>query len=70
MGINNDLPPYVLNNRVVCAACWNELQSLSNRTYDDYNPLLAEGTDAYRQLTPEGIRTVCACPYLERASQA
>ena len=51
---------------------WHYLRShyLSNRTYDDYDALLKAGTDAYRQLTPERIRTVCACPYMERADQA
>jgi transposase len=50
---------------------WHYLRShyLSNRAYDDYDALLAAGTDAYRKLTPETIRSVCACPYLERASQ-
>lgn len=47
---------------------WHYLRShyLSNRIYDDYNALLAAGTDAYRQLTTELIKSVCACPYLER----
>ncbi len=51
---------------------WHYLRShyLSNRTYDDYEDLLNAGTDAYRRITPELIRTVCACPYLERADQS
>ena len=46
---------------------WHYLRShyLSNRTYDDYDALLAAGTDAYRRLTPAVIRSVCRCPYLE-----
>lgn len=51
---------------------WHYLRShyLSNRIYEDYDELLIAGTNAYRQLTPELIRTVCACPYLERADQS
>ena len=42
---------------------------LSNRTHKGYDALFDAGTDAYRRLTPEILRTVCACPYLtERAS--
>jgi len=40
---------------------------LSNRKYQDYDALLAAGTDAYRKLTPEVIRSVCRCDYLEGA---
>ena len=48
---------------------WHYLRShyLSNRAYVDYDALLEAGTDAYRRLTPEVIKSVCACPYLERA---
>jgi transposase len=49
---------------------WHYVRShnLSNRAYENYNALFEAGTDAYRKLTPEIIRTVCACPYLtERA---
>jgi transposase len=64
------LPPYSPELNPV-ENLWHYLRShyLSNRTYDDYDALLAAGTDAYRKLTPETIRSVCACPYLERASQ-
>jgi len=41
---------------------------LSNRTYEDYDALMAAGTQAYRKLTPEVVRTVCACSYIERAN--
>jgi transposase len=45
---------------------WHYLRShyLSNRSYADYNALLAAGTDAYRKLTPELIRSVCRCDYI------
>jgi transposase len=48
---------------------WHFMRShyLSNRTYADYDALLEAGTDAYRRLTPDVIKSVCACPYLERA---
>ena len=51
---------------------WHYLRShyLSNRSYDDYDALLAAGTDAYRKLTPEVIKSVCRCTYLERAEQS
>ena len=46
---------------------WHYIRShyLSNRTYDDYDALLAAGTEAYRKLTPEAIRSVCRCQYIE-----
>jgi len=48
---------------------WHYLRShyLSNRGYEDYDALWAAGTQAYRMLTPEGVKSVCRCPYLERA---
>jgi transposase len=47
---------------------WHYMRShhLSNRAYQNYDELLAAGTDAYRKLTPEVIKSVCACPYLEK----
>jgi transposase len=61
------LPPYSPELNPV-ENLWHYLRGhyLSNRTYDDYDALLAAGTDAYRRLTPEVIRSVCRCPYLER----
>ena len=48
---------------------WHYLRShhLSNRAYADYDDLLDAGTAAWRRLTPEVIKSVCRCPYLERA---
>jgi transposase len=48
---------------------WHYLRShyLSNRAYQNYDELLNAGTDAYRKLTPEVIKSVCRCPYLEGA---
>jgi transposase len=46
---------------------WHYLRShhLSNRAYADYDALLDAGGAAYRALTPEVIRSVCRCEYLE-----
>jgi transposase len=38
---------------------------LSNRAYDDYQHLLDAGAEAYRDLTPALLRSVCACDYLD-----
>jgi transposase len=48
---------------------WHYVRShnLSNRSYQDYDALLAAGTDAYRRRTPAVIKSVCRCTYLERA---
>ena len=47
---------------------WHYLRShyLSNRTYADYDALFDAGTEAYRKLTPDVLRSVCGCPYMER----
>ena len=65
------LPPYSPELNPV-ENLWHYLRShyLSNKSYADYDALLAAGTEAYRKLTPEVIRSVCACNYLERAEQS
>ncbi len=65
------LPPYSPELNPV-ENLWHYLRShyLSNRTYEDYDALMAAGTQAYRKLTPKVVRTVCACSYIERANQA
>ena len=59
------LPPYSpeLNP---AERLWAYLRShyLSNRVFDDYTHLLDAGAQAWQQLTPERLRSVCACPYL------
>jgi hypothetical protein len=64
------LPPYSPELNPV-ENLWHHLRShyLSNRAYDDYDHLVGAGTDAWRRLTPEVIKSVCRCPYLERAGQ-
>ena len=61
------LPPYSPDLNPV-ERLWAYLRShyLSNRAYDDYQHLLDAGAQAWQQLTPDVLRTVCACPYLER----
>lgn len=51
---------------------WHYMRShyLSNRAYADYDALFDAGTEAYRKLTPEIIKSVCACTYMERANQS
>ena len=64
------LPPYSPELNPV-ENLWHYLRShyLSNRTYAGYDDLLDAGGDAWRKLTPELIKSVCRCPYLERAEQ-
>lgn len=64
------LPPYSPELNPV-ENLWHHLKShhLSNRAYADYEHLVNAGTAAWRTLTPETIRSVCRCSYLERAGQ-
>jgi transposase len=59
------LPPYSPELNPV-ERLWAYLRShyLANRVFDDYRHLLDAGADAWQQLTPELLRSVCACPYL------
>jgi transposase len=65
------LPPYSPELNPV-ERLWAYLRShyLANRAYDDYKHLLDAGAEAWQQLTPELLRTVCACPYLSHEIQA
>ena len=47
---------------------WHYMRShyLSNRAYDDYDHIRQATGDAYRALTPEVLRSVCRCQYIER----
>jgi len=60
------LPPYSPELNPV-ENLWHYLRShyLSNHAYKNYNELFEAGTEAYRKLTPEVIKSVCGCPYLE-----
>jgi transposase len=61
------LPPYSPELNPV-ERLWAYLRSrfLSNRVFDDYQHLLNGGAEAWQQLTPERLRSVCACTYLIR----
>jgi len=63
------LPPYSPELNPV-ENLWQYTRShfLSNRAYQNYDHLLQAGCDAYRALTPEVIRSVCRCDYIERGS--
>jgi transposase len=60
------LPPYSPELNPV-ERLWAYLRShyLANRAYDDYQHLLDAGAQAWQQLTPELLRSLCACPYLQ-----
>lgn len=59
------LPPYSPELNPV-ERLWGYLRShyLSNRAYENYQHLLDAGTAAWQQLTPEVLRSVCACDYI------
>jgi transposase len=61
------LPPYSPELNPV-ERLWAYLRGhyLANRTFDDYQHLLDAGAEAWQQLTPEVLRSVCACDYIPR----
>jgi transposase len=61
------LPPYSPELNPV-ENLWGYLRShyLSNRVFDNYDHLLDASAAAWQQLTPELLKTVCACHYLPR----
>lgn len=62
------LPPYSPElNPVENLIHYLRSHHLSNRAYDDYDALLDVGSQAWRALKPGIIKSICACPYLERA---
>lgn len=64
------LPPYSPELNPV-ERLWGYIRShyLANRAFDDYQHLLDAGAEAWQQLTPEIIRSVCGCPYLTPAKE-
>lgn len=64
------LPPYSPELNPV-ERLWAYLRAryLSNRAYDDYQHLLDAGANAWRKLTPEILRSVCACDYITHEIQ-
>ena len=65
------LPPYSPELNPV-ERLWAYLRShyLANRVFDDYQHLLDAGAEAWQRLTPELLRSVCACPYLSHENDA
>jgi transposase len=59
------LPPYSPELNPV-ERLWGYLRShyLSNRAYENYQHLLDAGAAAWQQLTPDVLRSVCACDYI------
>ena len=49
---------------------WLRSHQLSNRIYEDYDDLLRETDHAWLTLDAETIKSICACPWIERAIQA
>lgn len=64
------LPPYSPELNPI-ERVWAYVKShyLSNRTYADYDALLQAGTDAYRALTPDLLRSICATSWLTPENQ-
>ena len=63
------LPPYSPELNPI-ERLWGYLRShyLSNRAYEDYQHLLDAGSEAWRELTPAVLRSVCACEYIAEAT--
>jgi DDE superfamily endonuclease len=49
---------------------WLRSRRLSNRVYADYDELLRETDRAWLTLSEPTLRSVCACPWIERAIQS
>lgn len=49
---------------------WLRGHQLSNRVYADYDELLRETDRAWLTLSEPTLRSVCACPWIERAIQS
>ena len=65
------LPPYSPElNPAERLWAWLRSHHLANRVYADYQELLNETDRAWLALDAETIRSVCACPWIERALQA
>lgn len=65
------LPPYSPELNPV-ERLWAYLRShyLSNRAYRDYQHLLDAGAQAWQDLTPDVLRSVCACGYITHEVEA
>ena len=59
------LPPYAPELNPI-ERLWAFMKShyLSNRAYEDYDALIDAGGEAYRSLTPEMLKSICATSWL------
>lgn len=65
------LPPYSPElNPVERLWAWLRSHQLANRVYADYDELLRETDRAWLTLDAQIIKSVCACPWMERALQS
>lgn len=65
------LPPYSPElNPVERLWAWLRSHQLSNRIYQDYDDLLNETDRAWLTLDARTIRSICACPWMQRAIQS
>jgi len=65
------LPPYSPElNPAERLWAWLRSHQLSNRVYKDYDDLLHSTNAAWHSLDAKTIKSICACPWIERAIQA
>jgi transposase len=65
------LPPYSPElNPTERLWAWLRSHYLSNRVYRDYDELLQAADQAWLRLDADTIKSVCRCPWIERAIQA
>jgi hypothetical protein len=65
------LPPYSPElNPVERLWAWLRSHQLSNRIYQDYDDLLKETDRAWLTLDAQTIKSICACPWMQRAIQS
>lgn len=65
------LPPYSPElNPAERLWAWLRSHRLANRVYADYQELLSATDRAWLALDADTIKSVCACPWIERALQA
>lgn len=65
------LPAYTPElNPVERLWAWLRSHQLSNRVYADYDKLLRETDRAWLTLSEPTLKSVCACPWIERAIQS
>lgn len=65
------LPPYSPElNPAERLWWWLRSHRLGNRIFTDYDDLLTTTNDAWLSLTEQTIKSLCACPWMERAIQS